>query len=153
MTNKTTAIDDVIVSVVATLTSALTYSVFDGPPSKLPIRGTDRYLVVGADDINDQTNPTNTAHMNQVWYGLGAVAREETLFIECMAVGKAKTIALARSVAMAVVQDVGVNLPQHPTAETYGAMVDSVSSLRSHNVSGGAIVQVTFTIQASARLT
>jgi hypothetical protein len=151
--DKVTAIDDVILAVVAALKAAVTYPVFDGPPSKLPDRGVDRFVAIGADDINDQTKPANSAKMQQQWYGLGQVARLEDLQIDCVAVGRAKSIASARSIANVVVKDVGTNLGKHLTAETYGAMVGDVGEVRSHNTTGGAVVQILFTITASARLT
>lgn len=151
--DKVTAIDDVIVAVVAALKAAVAYPVYDGPPSKLPTRGADRFVAIGADDINDQTQPAKSAEMSQQWYGLGQVARLEDLHIDCVAVGRAKSIADARLIAMAVVEDIGMNLGKHLTPETFGAMVGEVSAVRSHNVAGGAIVQIQFVITASARLT
>jgi hypothetical protein len=150
---KVTSIDDVILALVSALQGAVAYPVFDGPPSKLPLRTDDRFLAVGAEQIDEQTDPVDSAGMDQEWRGLGNRARYETLRVNCVAIGRAKTIADARAVAMAVLGDVGSNLSIHPTLETYSALVSTVTAVRSHNTTGGAVVQIQFIITANARLT
>ena len=92
--------------------------------------------------------------MDQVWKGLGQIARDETLQIPCVAVGIAVkgTVAQARVVAVSVVQDVFDNLNTHPTDDTYGALVSAITSTEARNMSGGAEVIAKFTISANARL-
>jgi hypothetical protein len=152
---KPTAIGDVIPVVVASLTAAVSYPVFDGPPSKLPGRDVALWLAIGAQDVTDQVNPTTSATSDSVIHGLGQVATDETLHISCVAVGKAVNgaIADARAAALSIVQDVGAHLAKSPTGTTYGVHVSNVDEVRAHNRSGGAVVQVVFTITAYARLT
>lgn len=150
---KVTALDDVIVAVVAALRAAVTYPVTDGPPSKQPFRGVDKYVAVFATDAEDQTQADDAALMNQTFYGLGQVAREEQLQIRCIAGARATTVAAARHTAMLILQDVGLSIPKNPTPETYGALISSVDSARPHNTAGGAVVTIPFTISATARLT
>lgn len=141
-------------AVVLAIDAAVAYPVFDGPPARNPSRSIVRYVTIGAaEDTDNQANPTVSAQMSATYTGLGQVAREERLELHCVATGKAKTIALARPIALAVVADVGAALPKSPTPETYGAQISSILAVRSHNISGGAIVQVQFIISATARLT
>jgi hypothetical protein len=156
---KVTAVGDVIVTVVATVGAATSYPVFDGPFTKRPSRIAPSYICIGAEEpYNDENaNPINSGSMSQVWKGLGQKSRDETLQIPCVAVGIAVkgTVAQARATALAVVQDVFDNLnalKNSPTNETYGALVDGITSVESRNMSGGAEVTVKFTISASARL-
>lgn len=149
---KTTAIDDVILAIVSALSAALTYPVFDGPPSKRADRQTDVYLIIGADDASD--DEVNSADMNAEWAGLGQASRRETLYIHCAAVGKAVegSVASARSAAINAIDDVTLHMPKSPTPETYGCQVSEVGSVKSKNAPGGSVVTVEFTIEASARL-
>jgi hypothetical protein len=150
---KVTAIDEVTLAVVTAIRAGVTYPVFDGPPSKLP-SGPKQYkwLAIGVDVLNDQSGPATAAVMDQVWSGLGEPSRAEEMHIHCVAVGRADSIANARALAMAVIQDVGTYLPKHPTPESYNALISAVSAVRPHNMAGGALVHVEFTISASARL-
>lgn len=153
---KVTAVDDVIVALVAAVSGATSYPVFDGPFTKRPDRSKTAYVVIGAEEpYNDEAiNPINSGSMSQVWKGLGQVARDETLQVPCVAVGVAVkgTVAQARALALAVVQAVFDNLSLHPTSTTYGALVDGITAIESRNMAGGAEVQVKFTISAYARL-
>ena len=153
MTTKITALDDLILALVAAFDAAVTYPVTDGPPSKQMPRGTSKYLAVFASEAEDQSQADDSATMEQSLYGLGQIAREETLNIKCVAGGRARDVTQARSIAMSVVQDAGANIPKHPTNETYGCFISQVESARPHNVAGGAVVTIQFTITASARLT
>jgi hypothetical protein len=150
---KITAINDVTLAIVAAIDAGVAYPVFDGPPSKLP-SGTGQYqwLVIGADVLDDQSGPATASVMDQEWSSLGEVSRAEEMRIHCVAVGRANSIANARALAMTVIQDVGTFLPRHPTQETYNALISTVSAVRPHNVAGGALVHIEFTISASARL-
>jgi hypothetical protein len=149
---KTTVIDDVILALVAALDTALTYPIFDGPPSKRADRSVPVYLIIGADDAAD--DEVDSATMSSQWVGLGQVSREEMLDIHCMAVGKAinGSVATARRTAMNAIQDVNTYMPKSLTPETYGGQVSNVDSVKSKNEPGGAIVTIAFTIQVSARL-
>lgn len=149
---KASVISDVIVAVVAALDAAVSYPVFDGPPSRRPARGTTQFLVIGAETLDDDQGEVSAAVMDQVWRGLGEVARDETLEIYCVAVGRASTIAQARLLAMGIIQDVTTNLPKNPTAETYNALISNVGALKVNNTAGGAVVQIEFVISATARL-
>src|SRR5258708_4820340 len=104
---KVTAVGDVIVALVAAVTAATSYPVFDGPFTKRPSRITTDYVVIGAEEAyNDEgVNPIISGSMSQVWKGLGQVARDETLQIPCVAVGIAVkgTVAQARAQALSVV--------------------------------------------------
>ncbi|HYS43635.1 MAG TPA: hypothetical protein VEM32_06605 [Geobacteraceae bacterium] len=152
---KVTSADDVILAVTAALDAAVTYPVFDGPPSGRPVRGTDRYVVIGTDtlDTGEDAGPANAADMSQAWKGLGQKARDEDLHIHCISVGKGSSVAAARGFAMAALQNTFDYLGQHPTNETYNALVSDISDVRVRNTSGGAVVHILFTISASARLT
>ena len=152
---QVTAVDDVIVALVAALRAAVTYPVFDGPPSKRPGRGIDRYVVIGAEnlDAGEEMPSDKSAEMAQVWTGLGQPARDEELHINCVAVGKGTSIAQARGFAKAAVQDTFNNLGLHPTSQTYNALVSDINAVRSRNVPGGAVVYIEFIVSASARLT
>lgn len=153
---KLTAIDDVIVALVAAVDAATSYPVFDGPFTKRPSRITTSYIVIGAEEAyNDEdVNPINSASMSQVWKGLGQKSRDETLQIPCVAVGIAVkgTVAQARGAGLGVVQDVFDNLNPKPTSATYNALVEGITAIESRNLSGGAEVQVKFIISANARL-
>lgn len=150
---KATAINDVTLAIVAAIDAAVTYPVFDGPPSKLP-SGVNQYqfLAIGVEVLDDQSQPANAAEMSQAWVGLGEPARYEDLVIHCVAVGRADSIANARALAMAILQDVDTNMPKHPTPESYNALISAVTAVRPHNLPGGAIVHIQFTVSASARL-
>ena len=149
---KTTVIDDMILALVTALDTALAYPVFDGPPSKRADRNTPVYLIIGADDSQD--DEVNSADMSAVWKGLGQKSRDETLSIHCVAVGKAidGSVATARHLALNAIADVTPVLPKNPTPESYGPQVSQISTVRSKNQPGGAVVTVGFTIEASARL-
>jgi len=149
-----TTIDELITGIVSTIGAAVNYKVYDGVPSKLPeTRIVTQYLVIGAENLDNREAFTSSAHMEQAWAGLGAVARDETVFIDCVAVGIAKSIAGARANATAVLNDVKTNLPTHPTSNSYNALIEQVVAVRSLNVQGGAIVQMQFIITAKARIT
>jgi hypothetical protein len=150
---KASVINDVIVAVVTALDSAVSYQVFDGPPSKRPVRGTAQYLVIGAEALDDEQGAESAASMEQTWQGLGEIMRMEELDILCVAVGRASSIAQARSLAMGIIEDVMTNLPRHPTNESFNCLISSVGSVKVNNTAGGAVVHVEFTISASARLT
>jgi hypothetical protein len=157
VTINATAIDDVMTAVVATLDAALAYPVFDGPPTTLPDRDQFKFVAVGAEvplETGEDAAPTNSATMNQVWKGLGAPKREEEMNINCVAVGKsATTIASARGLAVAIINDVAANLSLHPgTLDTWNALVSDVVDTRSLNVPGGAVVQMQFVITVRANL-
>lgn len=151
---KVTSLDDVIVAVVAALKAAnLGYPVFDGPPSQRPGREATRYVCIGLEDLPANDAEANSATMDQAWAGLGEKARYENLHVECVAVGKAKSAADARSLAIAVIQDVANNLSIHPSAETFNALVSAVTAARVRDTGGGTVIVVQFTISANARLT
>ncbi|MGH7239681.1 MAG: hypothetical protein ACREHG_06400, partial [Candidatus Saccharimonadales bacterium] len=90
---------------------------------------------------------------HQQWKGLGAIAREETVTIYCIAVGISASISGARSNAHDVLNDVTTNLPLKPTSNSYNALIDQVGAVSSRNLSGGAMVHIEFTISAEARIT
>jgi hypothetical protein len=150
---KVTALDGLILAVVAAVDAAVTYPVYDGPPSKQPNRGITQYVAIFATEAEDQSQADDSAVMDQVFYGLGQVAREEHLSIKCVAGAKASTVTAARSLAMSVIQDVGAALPRNPTPETYGCLISAVDAAKPHNTAGGAVVTIQFTIYATARLT
>jgi len=152
VTLKATTINDVIPAIVTSVSDAVSYGVYDGFPRPKPGRGTTKYLVVGAESLDDDENFTMSANMQQEWRGLGAVAREETLSVNCVAVGIADSIANARSNANDILNDVKTNLAIHPTAQTYNALIDQVTGVRSKNAYGGAMVQVEFIISVKARI-
>lgn len=153
MPSKVTALNDVIVAVVAALNAAnLGYPVFDGPPTQRPGRTITHFACIGLEELPPQDGEVASASMDQAWYGLGEKARLENLHIECIAVGKSPTAAAARLLAVNVVQDVANNIALHPSNETYNALVSAVTSTRVGNLSGGSIVIMQFTISANARL-
>ena len=150
-----TAVDEVIVALVAAFDAVLPYNVYDGPPTKLPARSASQFVAIGCDTLENQgeeSPPVDAASMVSQWKGLGQVAREEDLRINCVAVGRADTVANARLLAMAVVKDCGMNIPLHPTDNTYNALVAEVVSVRTKPATGGAYVHVHFIIQAKAQL-
>lgn len=152
-----TCIDDAINAIVVSVTANVTYPVFDGPPTILPSRSISQFVIIGADTLEgfDEENspPVDAASMAQSWQGLGQVARYEDARINCVAVGRADTVTDARSLAKNVVTDVGRSIGQHPTANTYNALVAEVLSVRTKPTSGGAYVHMQFVITLSARLT
>lgn len=152
-----TAIHATIIGIVTTVSAAVTYSVFDGPPTILPDRAQMQFVAIGAEsplETGEEASPTQAATMNQVWKGLGAVTREEEMQINCVAVGKSDTIANARGLAKDVVNDVATYLGRNPgTLETWNALVSDVVDTRSLNVPGGAVVQMQFVITVRANLT
>ena len=151
-----TAIDDVIVWIVSTLDTALSYPVFDGPPTALPDRDQIKFVVIGAEsplETGEEAGPVDAADMTQVYKGLGGKIREEELRINCVAVGKTTTIAAARALAVSVIDNVSTNLGFHPgTLDTWNALVSDVVDTRSMNVPGGAVVQMQFVITVRANL-
>ena len=150
-----TAIDDVLTALVDAFTLALDYDVYDGPPTQLPPRSATKFVAIGCDTLEGQSEespPVDAAIMTSLWKGLGQVAREEDLRINCVAVGRADTVKAARGYAMQVVKDCGQNIPLHPTNNTYNALVAEVVSVRSKPAVGGAYVHVHFIIQAKAQL-
>jgi len=151
-----TAIDDVITGIVSTLTAAVDYSVFDGPPTTLPDRSQTKFVVIGAEaplETGEDAPPVDAADMSQVWKGLGAKKREEEIRINCVAVGKTSTIAAARGLATGVINDVATHLGLNPgTLDTWNALVSDVVNTRSLNVPGGAVVQMQFVITVRANL-
>lgn len=151
---EVTSVDDLINAIVVSISAVVAYPVFDGPPTNLPPRTATQFVSIGADsmDIDETDPPVESATMNQEWKGLGQVARYETALINCIAVGRADTVADARALAKAVVTDVGQNIGQHPTLASYNALVSEVTSVRSKPTSGGAYVHISFTITANARL-
>ena len=131
----------------------MSYKVYDGIPSKLPeTRVVTKYLVIGAENLDDRENFTSAANMEQTWAGLGQVARDETVFINSIAVGVSTSIAGARANAKAVLDDVRNHLSTHLSTNTYNAMIEQVTSVKSKNAHGGAIVQMEFIITAKARI-
>ena len=154
-TLQATTIHDVLLAIVAAIGSGVPYTVFDGHPSKRPSRGVQKYLVIGAQELEDtaETGFSQSASMQQQWKGLGAVAREETVTIYCVAVGISTSISGARSNANDVLNDVTTNLPLKPTSNTYNALIDQVGAVKSRNLQGGAMAQIEFTITAEARIT
>jgi len=153
---RSTAIDDVIVWLVSTLDAALTYPVFDGPPTSLPDRDQLKFVAIGAEtplETGEEATPVNAATMSQVYKGLGGKIREEEMNINCVAVGKTTTIAAARGLAVGVIDNVSTNLGFHPgTLQTWNALVSDVVDTRSLNVPGGAVVQMQFVITVRANL-
>jgi hypothetical protein len=151
-----TAIDDVIVWIVATLTAALSYPVFDGPPTSMPDRDQFQFVAIGAEsplETGEEAPPVNAANMSQVYKGLGGRIREEDMNINCVAVGKSTTIAAARGLAVSVINNVATNIGFHPgTLDTWNALVSDVVDTRSLNVPGGAVVQMQFVITVRANL-
>jgi hypothetical protein len=153
------SIDDLILAIVATVTAAVDYPVFDGPITSLPSRDTTQFVLIGADSIDtakqgqEESPPTESAEMTQIWKGLGQVARYEDARINCVAVGRGTTVANARALAFLVVKDVGQHIGLHPTTNSYNALVSEVVNVKAKPTSGGAYVHVQFTISANARLT
>lgn len=153
MTVVATTIDAVILAVVSAIDAGVSYTVYDGMPSKLPeTRLVTQYLVIGVENLDNRDNFTSSANMAQTWAGLGQVARDEDVFINCVAVGVSKSIAGARANAKAILNDVVAYLPTHPTSDSYNALVEQVTSVRSKNVQGGALVHMEFIISAKARI-
>lgn len=154
---KATAINDVLVALVTAFGTALDCPVFDGPPTRKPGRDVDAWVVIGAEEPDNQPNEQDTqqASMQAQIIGLGGMARDEELSIECVVVGRAigGSIADARQTASDVLEDVSENLPHWPSADSYAPQVSAVTGVRVRNVSGGAIAQIHFTISARARLT
>ena len=152
---KVTSVDELIVAIVASVDAAVSYNVYDGPPTKLPPRTATQFVAIGADnlDIGEFDPPADAASMIQTWKGLGQVARYEDVRINCVAVGRSTTVTGARAQAMAVVKDVGQHIGLHPTLETYNALVSEALSVKVKPTSGGAYVHVLFVITANARLT
>ena len=154
---KVSDIDGFMLAIIAAVEAAVTYPVFDGPPTSLPARTVSQFVAIGADNIDsaiaDTGLTTDSARMNQEWHGLGQVARYEEVTINCVAVGRADTVTNARQLALEVVEDVGKNIALHPTATSYNALVSAVESVKSQPTSGGAFVHVQFVITASTRLT
>ena len=151
-----TAIDEVLTALVDAFTLALSYDVYDGPPTQLPPRSATQFVAIGCDTLEGQgeeSPPVDAAVMSSFWKGLGQVAREEDLRINCVAVGRADTVRAARGYAMQVVKDCGQNIPLHPTHNTYNALVAEVVSVKTKPATGGAFVHVHFIIQAKAQLT
>lgn len=152
-----TCIDDAINAIVGTVTANVAYPVFDGPPTSLPARATTQFVVIGADtleSIDEETAPpVDAASMAQTWQGLGQPARYEDARINCVAVGRADSATAARSLAMGVLKDVGQHIGQHPTTNTYNALIAEVLSVRTRPTSGGTYVHVQFVITINARLT
>lgn len=150
-------IDGVMNSVIAAITAAVAYPVYDGPPTSLPARTVTQFVAIGADNLDSSVTetevPTDSANMTQDWHGLGQVARYEEVRINCVAVGRGDTVTSARSLAMLVIEDVGKNIALHPTATSYNALVSQVVAVKSKPTSGGAFVHVQFVITASTRLT
>lgn len=160
MPTKTTAVFDVLDALFTTLDAALNYRVIDGPVSLRPNRDETKFLLIGAEDLlpsnpDEQPEPVNSADTSQQISGLGAVSREETITVHCVAVGRAVkgSAAQARAIAKSVVEDVGNHLPKSPTPETYAAFVSDISTIRTLNTTGGAVVAVLFSITVMARLT
>lgn len=150
-----TAVDEVITALVDAFTLALDYNVYDGPPTQLPPRSATKFVSVGCDTLESQgeeSPPVDAAVMSSFWKGLGQVAREEDLRINCVAVGRADTVRAARGYAMQVVKDCGQNIPLHPTHNTYNALVAEVVSVKTKPATGGSYVHVHFIIQAKAQL-
>src|ERR1700755_2357687 len=120
MPTKVTALGETIAAVFTALDTAISYPVYLGPPSKQPGRTANKYLSVFATEAEDQSQADDAAIMNQTWSGLGQVAREETIDIKCVAGAKASTVAAALTLAVSILTDVGMALPNKPTSETYG---------------------------------
>lgn len=152
-----TSIDDAINAIVTSVTAGVTYPVFDGPPSSLPARSVTQFVVIGADTLEgfdeETTPPVDAASMTQTWQGLGQAARYEDARINCVAVGRGDTVTNARSLAMDALRDVGQNIAQHPTSNTFNALIAEVLSVRTKLAPGGAYVHVQFVISVNARLT
>lgn len=151
-----TAINDVILWIVSTLDAALSYPVFDGPPTAMPDRDQMKFVAIGAEtplETGEEASPIDAAQMSQVYKGLGGKMREEEMHINCVAVGKDSTIAVARGLAVGVIDNVSTNLGFHPgTLDTWNALVSDVVDTRSLNVPGGAVVQMQFVITVRANL-
>lgn len=150
------SIDALILALVTAVTAAVDYPVYDGPITSLPARTVTQFVAIGTDTLENQgeeTPPVDSASMTQEWRGLGQVARYETARVNCVAVGRADTVAGARALAMAVVKDVGQHIGLHPTLTTYNALVAEVLAVKAKPTSGGAYVHVQFVISANARLT
>lgn len=153
MTLLATTIDEVILAIVSTLSGALSYKVYDGVPSKLPeTRSVTKYLVIGAENLDNREGFTQAADMTQTWAGLGQVARDELVYIHCVAVGVSTSIAGARANAVAILDDVRNHLPTHPSTNTYNALIEQITLVRTKNAHGGALVHIEFTITAKARI-
>lgn len=153
---RATAINDVILAIVAAVDAAVTYPVFDGPPTTLPNRSETKFLVIGAEaPLTDDEAPVyDAATMAQTWKGLGQARREEELRINSVAVGKSTSVAAARALAIGVLDDVAANIGLHPgNLNTFNALISEVNTTRVRNVPGGAVVQIQFIISAHANLT
>lgn len=150
-----TSIDDLILAIVTSVTAAVTYPVYDGPPTSLPARTVTQFVAIGADNLDngEMDPPAEAATMSSEWHGQGQIARYETVRINCVAVGRGDTVADARALAKSVVTDVGQNIGVHPTSKSYNALVAEVVSVRVKPTSGGAYVHMQFVISADARLT
>lgn len=146
----------VLTAIVAAVKAGVTYPVYDGPPTSLPSKTTSQFVAIGCDTLeglNEETAPpVDSAEMEQSWKGLGQVSRGETMRVNCVAVGRADTVANARGLAIGVVTDVGQNVPVHPTSSSYNALLAEVISVKAKPTSGGAFVHVQFVITAQAQL-
>jgi hypothetical protein len=156
MPSNSTALDDVILAVVSAMNDAVTYEVFDGPPTTLPNRDQVKFLVIGAEAplTDDDQPPVNAADVEIVWKGLGQARREEEMRINCVAVAKSTTAAASRALCVGIMDDVQSNLGLHPgNLSTFNALISAVNTTRVKNVMGGTVVQMQFTISVRANLT
>lgn len=148
-----TTVDEAILAVVNQMSGSVNYKVYDGIPTKLPdTRTVTKYLVVGAETLDDRENFTSMAHMEQQWVGLGQVARDEVVFINCVATGVSTSIAGARANAKAILDDIRNHMSPRLSTNTYNALIEQVTSVKAKNAHGGAIVQMEFIISANARI-
>ncbi|MGH7239884.1 MAG: hypothetical protein ACREHG_07440, partial [Candidatus Saccharimonadales bacterium] len=66
-TLQATTTHEVMLAIVSAIEGKVTYSVFDGHPSKRPARGVSKYLVVGSQALEDtaETTFSQAASMHQ----------------------------------------------------------------------------------------
>lgn len=145
-----TAIGPTVTAIVAALKATMIYPVFDGAPGTVETEPSDTQFAVIAGTLDPEDDATT---MQQEWGALGRKRRNETMDIHCYAVGSASTISVARTNALAVIENVAAHLPaDSDTVPFYNALLSSVDSTKGA-VTTFARVYAEFTITAEASLT
>jgi hypothetical protein len=151
MENVTTALDKVILAIVAALTSAMpAIRIFDGTPAirdGVSVPSVTQYVVI-AGTLDPEENVVDVV---TTWRGNRS--KIEEMNIHCLAVGRASRLPAARALAVAAIESVGSNLPVKPTDESWNALVSAVDGMQTVNAQSGATVHVSFTINVKATLT
>lgn len=143
---QASAIGPLIDALVIALTGVVPFPVYDGTRVGQPA---DLSCVIIAGNVDPDSE---VADMQSTWYGLGAKSRMEDLHIHCLAIGRAPLVPDARRLALTVVDQVAINVPQKPTATSFNALVSSVDQIDISVAQSGVTAKVTFTISAKAKL-